>query len=92
MAPPISRVAFATGITVFLLALLVLPSLEPDSAEFVADVLALIISGIFLALVVISVRRAAHLPDISSLEESKISNQDGGDLSASNRARVDDEI
>jgi hypothetical protein len=42
--------------------------------------------------VVISVRRAAHLPDISSLEEGKTSNQNGGDLSASIQARVDDEI
>jgi hypothetical protein len=92
MAPPIARVAFATGLTVFLLALLVLPSLEPDSAEFVADVLALIISGLFLLLVVVSVRRAAYLPDVSSPEESRNSNQDGGDLSASIRARGDDEI
>ena len=64
MAPSIGRIAFTTGLSVFLLALLMLPTLDPESPEFVADVLALLISGVFLLLVVISVRRAARLPTI----------------------------
>ncbi len=46
----------------FLLALITLPFLDPSSAEFTADLLALLLSGIFLGLVVWSVRRAARLP------------------------------
>jgi hypothetical protein len=47
---------------VFLLALITLPFLDPSSAEFVADVLALLLSGTFVGLVVWNVRRAARLP------------------------------
>ncbi len=61
MPPAIGRIAFSTGLTIFLLALVLLPVLEPDRPEFVADILALIISGIFTLLVFISVRRAASL-------------------------------
>lgn len=64
MAPTVGRLAFTTGLFVFGLALLLLPFLEPGSPEFVADVLALFFSGIFLAVVVWSVRRAARLRKI----------------------------
>ncbi|MCK4450653.1 MAG: hypothetical protein KAW49_04975 [Anaerolineae bacterium] len=62
MAPTIGRLAFTIGFSVFLLALIMLPCLDPGSAEFVADVLALLLSGTFLGLVVWSVRRAVRLP------------------------------
>ena len=62
MAPPVGRLAFTIGLSVFLLALITLPFLDPGSAEFVADLLALLLSGIFVGLVVWSVRRAARLP------------------------------
>ena len=62
MAPPVGRLAFTIGLSVFLLALITLPSLDPNSAEFVADLLALLLSGSFVGLVVWSVRRAARLP------------------------------
>lgn len=62
MAPSVGRLAFTIGFSVFLLALIILPFLDPSSAEFVADLLALLLSGIFVSLVVWSVRRAARLP------------------------------
>ena len=62
MAPSVGRLAFTIGLSVFLLALIILPFLDPSSAEFVADLLALLLSGIFVGLVVWSVRRAAKLP------------------------------
>ncbi len=61
MSPYIGRIAFTSGFAVFVMALVLLPFLSPTSPEFVADVLALIISGFFLGLVVWSVRRAARL-------------------------------
>jgi len=62
MAPPVGRLAFTMGFSVFLLALIILPFLDPSSAEFVADLLALFFSGTFVGLVVWSVRRAARIP------------------------------
>ncbi len=61
MSPYIGRIAFTTGFSVFVMALVLLPFLNSTSPEFVADVLALIISGFFLVLVMWSVRRAARL-------------------------------
>ncbi|WP_322802650.1 hypothetical protein [Thermoflexus sp.] len=58
MAPAISRLAFTMGLTLFLLALMALPSLTPGSPAFVVDVMALLISGGFLVLLVWSIRRA----------------------------------
>lgn len=57
MAPALSRLAFTMGLTLFLLALMALPFLLPGSPAFVVDVLALLISGGFLALLVWSIRR-----------------------------------
>lgn len=64
MDPTVGRLAFTTGFMVFILSLLILPTLDADSPEFVADVLAMGISGVFLLVVIIMVRRSAHLPDI----------------------------
>ncbi|WP_448594552.1 hypothetical protein [Thermoflexus hugenholtzii] len=67
MAPAISRLAFTMGLTLFLLALMALPFLPPGSPAFVVDVLALGISGGFLALLIWSIRRevARRIPSPS---------------------------
>jgi hypothetical protein len=62
MAPIVGRIAFNIGFSVFILAVILLPFLDPSSAEFVVDVLAVILSGTFTALVAWSVRRASRLP------------------------------
>ncbi len=57
MGPIVGRIAFTVGIFLVLLALIPLPFLEWGSAAFVVDVLALVMSGSFLAYVVWRVRR-----------------------------------
>jgi len=62
MSPVVGRIAFNIGVLLFILSLVPLPFLPVGSAEFVVDVIALVLSSIFLALVVWSVRRQARLP------------------------------
>ena len=50
------------GVLLVTLALIPLPFLPVGSPEFVVDVIALVLSSIFLALVVWDVRRQARLP------------------------------
>lgn len=69
MDPIIGRVAFTMGFLVFVLALLLLPALDPDSPQFVANALALSISGVFLLVIVIMVRRAARLPGLQQFDD-----------------------
>lgn len=71
MAPAIGRLAFTLGLTLFLLALATLPALPPGSPAFVADVLALLTSGGFLAFLIWSIRREAtrSMPSSSQQEE-----------------------
>ncbi len=71
MAPALGRLAFTMGLTLFLLALIALPFLSPGSPAFVADVLALLISGAFLTLLVWSIRReiARRIPSQHDQEE-----------------------
>ncbi len=71
MAPAIGRLAFTVGLTLFLLALAALPALPPGAPAFVVDVLALLISGGFLALLIWSIRRqvARSTPPSSKREE-----------------------
>ncbi len=57
MGPVVGRIAFTVGLFMVILALIPLPFLEWGSAEFVVDVLALIMSSSFLAYVVWRVRR-----------------------------------
>ncbi len=57
MGPVVGRIAFTVGLFLVILALIPLPFLEWGSAEFVVDVLALIMSSSFLAYVVWRVRR-----------------------------------
>ena len=62
MAPIVGRIAFTIGIFLVILSLIPLPFLPWGSAEFVVDVIAFVLSSIFLALVVWDVRRQARLP------------------------------
>ena len=61
MAPHVGRIAFRLGMTVLVLALIPLPFLHVGSAEFVVDIVALGVSGLFLLLVSLEVRRQARL-------------------------------
>ncbi len=62
MAPTVGKIAFTLGVLLVTLSLLPLPFLPIGSAEFVVDVIAFVLSSIFLALVVWDVRRQARLP------------------------------
>ncbi len=62
MAPTVGRIAFTIGVLLVTLSLIPLPFLPRGSAEFVVDVIAFVLSSIFLALVVWDVRRQARLP------------------------------
>jgi len=62
MAPIVGRIAFSIGVFLVILSLMPLPFLPVGSAEFVVDVIAFVLSSIFLALVVWDVRRQARLP------------------------------
>jgi len=62
MAPVVGRIAFTIGVLLVTLALIPLPFLSRDSAEFVIDVIAVALSSLFLALVIWDVRRQARLP------------------------------
>lgn len=57
MNPVIGRIAFNLGITILILAILPLFVINPDSAEFYVDIMALIFISIFLGIVIWDVRR-----------------------------------
>lgn len=57
MDPHMGRVAFNLAILLLILAIIPLPFLRRDSAEFVIVIIALIVSSIFLLLVVWEIRR-----------------------------------
>ncbi|MEM2921578.1 MAG: hypothetical protein QXF26_04590 [Candidatus Bathyarchaeia archaeon] len=57
MDPSIGRVAFNLAFLFLIMALIPLPFLDVNSAEFVVDTLALIISALFLIFVSWEVRR-----------------------------------
>lgn len=59
MAPHVGRIAFTIGLFVLILALIPLPFLERDSPEFVASIIAIIISSFWLGFIIWSVRREA---------------------------------
>lgn len=62
MAPTVGRIAFTIGVLLVTLSLIPLPFLPWGSAEFVVDLIAFLLSSIFLALVIWDVRRQARLP------------------------------
>jgi len=57
---PSYRVALELGIFLLILSLIVLPLQEPGSASFIVNILALIVSASFVALVMIMIRRSAR--------------------------------
>jgi membrane protein implicated in regulation of membrane protease activity len=62
MAPIVGRIAFTIGVFLVILSLIPLPFLPVGSPEFVVDVIAFVLSSIFLALVIWNVRRQVRLP------------------------------
>lgn len=61
MEPHVGRIAFTLGIFVLVLALIPLPFLRRDSAEFTVSLIAAVLSSVFLGFVVWSVRRQVHI-------------------------------
>lgn len=61
MQPHTGKLAFTIGIFIFIFALIPLPFLKVGSAEFVVDIVALILSVAFLSFVVWDVRKQALL-------------------------------
>lgn len=61
MEPHVGRIAFTLGIFVLILALIPLPFLRRDSAEFTVSLIAAILSSVFLGFVIWSVRRQVHI-------------------------------
>jgi len=64
MDPNIGRVAFNLGLVLLILALIPLSFLDMNSAEFIVDILAIIISLFFLIFVSYEVRRQAKTLEV----------------------------
>lgn len=64
MEPRIGRIAFNIAITLVILSLIPLPYLKERSAEFVINIIALIISLIFLFFIFWDVRRQVKKENI----------------------------
>ncbi len=60
MSPQIGRAAFALAIFVDASGALLLPFLDPNSAEFVVTVLAIVAGGLTLVLIAIMARLGRH--------------------------------
>jgi len=65
------KLAFTIGIFIFIFALIPLPFLKPCSAEFVVDVIALILSLAFLSFVIRDIRKHARIFDVKSSKKNK---------------------
>jgi len=59
--PRIGKLAFTLGIYFLLMALIALPFLSPSSAAFWADLMAIGVSGLFLAGLIWRIRREARI-------------------------------
>jgi len=60
MSPQIGRAAFSLAIFIVVMSALLLPFLEPDSAEFVVTILALVAGGLLILLIAILARLGRH--------------------------------
>jgi len=72
MDPSIGRVAFNIAILLVVLSLIPLPFLDRDSAEFVVDVLALVISVTFLVIVTWDVRRQVKMVQLKTEKDEQM--------------------
>lgn len=72
MDPSIGRVAFNIAILLVVLSLIPLPFLDRDSAEFVVDVLALVISVTFLVIVTWDVRRQVKMVQLKTEKDEQV--------------------
>ncbi|MCG2736986.1 MAG: hypothetical protein L6282_11425 [Candidatus Methanoperedenaceae archaeon] len=55
------KLAFTIGIFIFIFALIPLPFLQPGSAEFIVDVISILVSLAFIGFVIWKVRREAKI-------------------------------
>ncbi len=61
MAPVVGRIAFTIGVFLVILSLIPLPFLPWGSAEFMVDVIAFVLSCLFLAGLIWRIRREARI-------------------------------
>jgi len=66
------KIAFTVGIFILILALIPLPFLRRESPEFIVDIVAIIVSLVFLGLVIWNVRRQV----LKTKDKSKTSYKD----------------
>ncbi|MEM3694030.1 MAG: hypothetical protein QXI39_08445 [Candidatus Bathyarchaeia archaeon] len=57
MEPHVGKIAFNIALLLFLLALIPLPIVRRDSAEFIIDLIALALTLLFLGLIIWDIRR-----------------------------------
>ena len=62
MNPQMGRTALTSGLLIFGLAVLTLPGLEPNSPAYVTDLLAIIVSVVFLLIVIVTIRLSSRPP------------------------------
>ncbi len=62
MAPHVGKTAFAIGIFVIVLSLVILPFLEPGSPQFIVTLITLAIISVWLGFIVWSIRRETAVP------------------------------
>ena len=60
MNPVVARYALVTSFFILILSLGVLPFLSPERPEFTPDIMAIIITLVFIALVIYDVRKQAR--------------------------------
>jgi len=58
--PVVAKHALATSFFILIMSLGILPFLSPDRPEFAPDVMAIIVSALFIALVIRDVRKQAR--------------------------------
>jgi len=76
MAPHIGKAAFHLGMTALVLALISLPFLRPGSPEFVVDLIAIVITLIFLGGVTWEVKREARMRQMTSEKDERREDED----------------
>lgn len=72
MDPSIGRIAFNIGVLLIFLTLIPLPFLDPNSAEFIVDIIAFIVSIAFLLFISYEVRRQVKVSkEVEEREEGE---------------------
>jgi len=75
MEPQLGRIALTLGVSILVFSIIILPSLEPDSAEFIVTLITMIITSCWLGFIIWSIRREVatlrRMPDRKSQQAQK---------------------